>query len=61
MRLAFLCDAILLGIICPLSWGIPEESHVFKKGDSGSGGSVSNDARRTSQDEYVIVVDSESI
>lgn len=30
MRLAFLCDAILLGIICPLSWGIPEESKIFR-------------------------------
>jgi MFS family permease len=49
MRLAFLCDAILLGIICPLSWGIPEESHVFKKG----GGSVSSDVRRTSKDEFL--------
>lgn len=30
MRLAFLCDAVLLGIICPLSWGIPEESRIFR-------------------------------
>jgi MFS family permease len=47
MRLAFLCDAILLGIICPLSWGIPDESHVFKKG----GDSATGDDGRTSKDE----------
>jgi hypothetical protein len=54
MRLAFLCDAILLGIICLLSWGIPEELHVFKKG-GGRSGSVTDGARRTSKDEFLIV------
>lgn len=45
MRLAFLCDAILLGVICPLSWGIPEESNIFKRAlpPTGLAGSGSSD------------------
>ena len=34
MRQAFFCDAVLLGLICLLSWGIPEESSVFKRNSS---------------------------
>ncbi len=34
MRQAFFCDAVLLGLICVLSWGIPEESSIFKRNSS---------------------------
>jgi len=40
MRLAFLCDAILLGLLVPLSWGIPEETNIFKRTTSTSSDDV---------------------
>jgi MFS family permease len=52
MRLAFMCDALLIGLICPLGWGIPEESHVFRKSSRGSRSSA--DMRRTSKDEFLV-------
>ena len=49
MRLAFLVVAVLFGLFIPLSFGIPEEHHVFRRYSVDSGG-----GRRTSKEEFVV-------
>jgi len=36
MRLAFFCEAVLLGVMCVVSWGIPEESSIFKRNSAAA-------------------------
>lgn len=55
MRLAFLCVAVLLGVLFLLSWGIPVESMVYRRSSQSRSKGSSVDRRKTSMDEFIVV------